>query len=180
MPGYKSTLAGHPLHPQLIVAPAGLLPFSFVMDVMHLTTGDASYAQAGYHCMWGGYIGALAAASAGAVDYFAIPNDSHTKKIANIHAGLNAGLILLYTANLVIRKANDRKPSTVSTILSAIGADGLLVSAWYGGHMVYEHGMRVKEESEVEGAKSVRPLGDEALELAFQRLESTVTGGSEG
>lgn len=46
--------------------------------------------------------------------------------------------------------------------------------------MVYEHGMRVKEESEVEGAKSVRPLGDEALELAFQRLESTVTGGSEG
>ena len=145
MPGYKSTLAGHPLHPQLIVAPAGLLPFSFVMDVMHLTTGDASYAQAGYHCMWGGYIGALTAASAGAVDYFAIPNDSHTKKIANIHAGLNAGLIPLYTANLVIRKANDGKPSTVSTILSAIGAGGLLVSAWYGGHMVYEHGMRVEE-----------------------------------
>lgn len=30
-----STLAGHPLHPMLIVAPAALLPFGAVMDAMH-------------------------------------------------------------------------------------------------------------------------------------------------
>jgi len=40
------TLMGHPLHPQLIVLPAGLLPFSLLLDAMHAATRDQSYADA--------------------------------------------------------------------------------------------------------------------------------------
>ena len=36
----KSTLAGHPLHPMLIVAPAALIPFGFILDAMHRATDN--------------------------------------------------------------------------------------------------------------------------------------------
>ncbi len=36
----QATFIGHPLHPQLIVIPAGLLPFSLVLDLAHAKTGD--------------------------------------------------------------------------------------------------------------------------------------------
>lgn len=49
------TLMGHPLHPQLIVLPAGLLPFSLLLDAMHAATRDQSYADAAYYTMMGGF-----------------------------------------------------------------------------------------------------------------------------
>jgi uncharacterized membrane protein len=39
-----TTFTGHPLHPQMIVAPAGLLPFSLVLDLLYVQTGNRSYA----------------------------------------------------------------------------------------------------------------------------------------
>ena len=41
----KSTVAGHPLHPMLIVAPAALLPFGFILDAMHRATDNDDYAN---------------------------------------------------------------------------------------------------------------------------------------
>jgi uncharacterized membrane protein len=38
----QTTLAGQPLHPQLIRFAVGLLPYSFVMDLLHLATGKKS------------------------------------------------------------------------------------------------------------------------------------------
>ena len=173
---YKSTLAGHPLHPQLIVAPAGLLPFSFVMDVMHGRTGDPSYADAAYYSMYGGCLGALAAGAAGAVDYFSIPDNSRAKPSANIHASMNVALIAMYGANLVMRRRNGRRPGVLGTLLSGIGAAGLLASAWYGGHMVYEHGLRVKGVDDLEAAREIKPAGDEMLERTGRRGEELLTG----
>jgi uncharacterized membrane protein len=41
----KTTLAGHPLHPQLVGFPIGLLPFGLVMDAMYAVTNDEAYAR---------------------------------------------------------------------------------------------------------------------------------------
>ena len=79
------------MHPMLIVAPSSLLPTSLVLDVMHAATGKRSYAESAYYTMVGGYVGGIAAAAAGAGDYFAIPPNTEVKKTANIHAALNLG-----------------------------------------------------------------------------------------
>src|SRR4028118_434600 len=97
----RSTFAGHALHPQLIVVPAGLLPFSFVMDAMNLATGRKSYADAAYYTMIGGLLGGLAAGTAGAIDYLAIPVESNTKRTANMHAVLNITALGLTGLNLL-------------------------------------------------------------------------------
>jgi uncharacterized membrane protein len=172
---FKSTLAGHPLHPQLIVAPAGLLPFSLIMDVMHRTTGERSYGDAAYHSMWGGFFGALAAGAAGAVDYFSIPRESPVMRTANMHVGMNLGLVAMYAANLAMRRKGE-PASTASLLLSGLGAAGLLVSAWYGGHMVYEQGMRVRDVDPLAPAPDLKLPGDEKIGEAFQRLEENVVG----
>jgi len=59
--------------------------------------------------------------------------------------------------------------------LSLIGNTALIASAWYGGHMVYEYGMRVKGVSPVEGAPEIRPPFDDQVAQAFKTLEEKVT-----
>lgn len=163
----KSTLGGHPLHPQLITAPAALLPFSLIMDVMHLRTGDETYAHVAHHTMQGGVIGGLAAAAAGAMDYLEIPQRTHTKRLANVHAGLNVGAMALFGANLWMRRKRRVPSGVVPTLLSAVGAGALLASAWYGGHMVYEHGVRVKGVDPIGGAEEANPPLDDRVERLF-------------
>jgi uncharacterized membrane protein len=89
----KATLAGHPLHPMLITAPAALIPFGFLMGAMYRSTGKESYSNAAYYSLMGGLIGGFAAGTAGAMDYATIRPDTHVKRIANLHAALNIGAL---------------------------------------------------------------------------------------
>ena len=168
----KTTLAGHPLHPQLVVVPAGLLPFSLAMDLMHGKTGNKSYAEAAYYSLVGGFVGGLAASAAGAADYFEIPPHGQTKKIANLHAVLNVGLLGLTGINLLLRRGKKRRTvGKLPVLLSLIGNVGVLVSSWYGGQMVYEQGLRVKGRSEIADAPEIKLPGDRSLTAAFERLQ---------
>jgi uncharacterized membrane protein len=104
------TLTGHPLHPQLIVMPAGLLPFSLLLDVFHIKTRDQSFADAAYYTMMAGFVGGIAAGAAGAADYGTIPGDSQAKQIGRLHGLMNVGLLALTGLNLLMRRKR-RSPS---------------------------------------------------------------------
>lgn len=176
----KLTLLGHPLHPQLIVYPAGLLPFSLIMDVMHLVTGKKAYAEAAYYTMVGGSVGATAAAGAGIADYLTIQPRTRTKRTANMHGSLNALLLTLYGANLLLRRGRTTPTGALPVLLSAIGSVGLIISAWYGGDMVYEQGMRVRGADPSALTPEVKPPGDAAAARAFVKLEQAVPEGGPG
>lgn len=166
----KSTLAGHPLHPMLIVAPAALIPFGFILDAMHRSTKKESYSNAAYYSLTGGLVGGLAAATAGAMDYLTIKPETDVKRTANMHAILNSGALALTAANVLMRK-NERAHAGGSLALSAIAAAGVLVSGWFGGRMVYEQGMRVKGVSPVEDAPELELPGSDGLERAMLGME---------
>ncbi len=167
----KTTLAGHPLHPMLILVPGGLLPFSLILDGLHAATGDASYADAAYYTMLGGYVGGLAAALAGGGDYLTIPSGSETKKTANIHAALNLSVLGLYSINLLLRRGKEGRSGKLPVALNALGNAVLMTSAWYGGEMVYKQGMRVEGVSEVAPAPEVKLPGDEKIAGAFETVQ---------
>ncbi|CAA9415582.1 MAG: hypothetical protein AVDCRST_MAG74-2562 [uncultured Pyrinomonadaceae bacterium] len=175
----KTTFAGHALHPQLVLIPGGLLPFSAVLDAMNVATGDQSYADAAYYTLVGGLVGGLAAGAAGAADYLTIPPESGTKRTANLHATLNIAALGLTGLNLLLRSRRRDEPVGGLALLSIATAAGVLVSGWYGGKMSYDQGMRVKGVSEVENAPELKLPGDEAIHQAFERLEEAVapTGG---
>lgn len=170
----KSTLAGHPLHPMLVVAPAALLPFGFILDAMHNATDNDDYAKAAYYSLTGALVGGAAAAVAGAMDYLAIERDTDVKRTANLHAMLNGGAMAVTAANVLIRR---NKPSHAggSLALSALAALGVIVSGWFGGRLVYEQGMRVRGVSPVQYDREAELLpAPEKIEHAMLDVEKHV------
>lgn len=173
----RLTFAGHPVHPQMVSAPLGLLPMSLALDVCYLATRRRSYAEASYYTMLGGYVGALSAAMTGLGDYFAIPDGSPTKRIANVHLTLNVGIIGIASLGLM-RRRGKRRVDGGDVMLSAIGNAALMVSGWYGGQMVYKQGMRVEGRSEVARAPEWRVPGDDKIEHALAAVADA--GGDDG
>jgi uncharacterized membrane protein len=153
----------------MIVMPAGLLPFSLLLDAMHAATRDQSYADAAYYTMMGGFIGGLAAGAAGAADYGTIPSDSKAKEMGRLHGVMNVGLLALTGLNLMMRRKR-RSAGALPMVLSLITTAGLTVSAWYGGHLVYHHGMRVRGTDLAGSPEDVRVPGDHKI---AQMLAST-------
>lgn len=172
----KATLAGHPLHPMLIVAPAALIPFGFLLDAMYRATGKESYADAAYYSLMGGMVGGLAAGAAGAMDYLTIKPDTEIKQTANLHAGLNGGALALTAVNLIARR---NKPNHCggSLALSALSTLGVMVSGWFGAHMVYEQGMRVKGVDPVEHEPEAKLPVDETVHHALEKMEKFMPAG---
>ena len=171
----QTTFAGHPLHPQLISAPLGLLPFSLILDVMHLSTGRQSYADAAYYCMAGGVVGALGAAAAGTADYFAIPPEKReVRTTATVHGLLNVAAVGLYGLNLFLRRGHRRSGGAVGLFLNLAGVAGLFVSGWLGGDLVYHYGMRVKGVSPTAEAPEWKLPGDDRIGEAVLKMEEAV------
>lgn len=171
----QSTFAGHPLHPMLIVAPAALLPFGFIMDAMHRATGKQAYADAAYYTLVGGLLGGLAAGTAGAMDYLTIERNTEIKRTANMHALLNTGALAVTAANVMARRsAPDHQGGSVW--LSGLAAAGVLISSWFGGHLVYKHGMRVQGVNPVAGSPELAPPGDKEMEQVLHAMEKPIPG----
>lgn len=160
------TLMGHPLHPQLIVMPAALLPFSLLLDAMHATTRDQSYADAAYYTMMGGFVGGIAAGAAGAADYGTIPSDSKARDVGRIHGLMNVGLLALTGLNLLMRRKR-RSAGALPMMMSLVTTAGLVVSAWYGGHLVYHHGMRVRGTDLAGSTEEAKLPGDQRTAKAL-------------
>jgi len=88
--------------------------------------------------------------------------------------GLTGGLIGGLAANVALRR-DEYKHTGGSLALSALAAVGVIVSGWFGGRMVYEHGMRVKGVSPVEHAPEATMLpGDARVEHALHDVERYV------
>jgi uncharacterized membrane protein len=157
----------------LVVAPAALIPFGFILDAMHGATSKSSYSNAAYFSLVGGLIGGVAAATAGAMDYLMIESHTDVKRTANMHALLNGGALALTAANVVMRKEQPAHTGG-SLALSAIAAVGVLVSGWFGGRLVYEQGMRVKGVSPVEHARDSQLPGSDWTEKTMLKEEQLV------
>ncbi len=166
----RVTIAGHPLHPQLVAFPIGLITFSFAMDCAYAISDNENFAKAAQYSLIGGAASAVAAATVGAMDYLAIPNRTEEKKLGTTHALLNAAVLAIETVNLFKREDGEPTSKALSLILGAVSVAGLTVSQWYGGHLVYEHGVRVKGKRELEHSREIKPSFDEKLEKPLQRM----------
>lgn len=169
------SVAGHPLHPQLVGLPIGMLPFSFAMDILYHVTKRHSFASAALYSMVGGTASALAAGAAGAMDYMTIQKGTEEKQLANTHAIINLTAVGMYAANIALRQRNHGRPTLLGTIMNGLCVAGLTVSQWYGGDLVYKHQMRVQSGQLEEPA--MRPPGDRVIERGLHRMAEAMPAG---
>jgi len=137
----------HPIHPMLVVFPIGLWVFSLACDLIRLAGAPAdTWSIVALYTMVGGFIGALAAAVPGFIDFLFYKGGAPpVKKIAVTHMTINLTVVVLYAINIWLRAGG---PSSTSmgapVLLSIIGVALLCISGWLGGQMVHVYGVGVE------------------------------------
>ena len=144
---------GHPFHPVLVTIPIGSWVASFVFDVGSRITDADFLARASVWLIVIGIIGALAAASVGLLDFFAIPSGTAAFRTGVIHLILNVTITIAYTVNALWRRGSDADQVPVGPIvLSAVSLGALTLSGYLGGKLAFRYGVRVvTDEEQAEG-----------------------------
>ena len=147
----KATFADHPIHPMLVGFPIGFFGGTLVADVISIWGGPAFWPMMATWLIAFGIAGALLAASFGFVDYLTAPMSAAVKRTATTHMILNLSVVVLYAAAFWVRVGNP--VSTWGYVLTYVALATLVVSGWYGGHLVYvgQVGVKTPREQTVEG-----------------------------
>ena len=142
---------GHPFHPILVTVPIGAWVASLGFDVASRLAGEADvFAKGAYWLIALGIVGALAAATAGFLDLFAIPTGTKAFRTGLVHMSLNLVVVAVFAVSFVLRRGGIDAPEEVSgglIALSAVALGLLGVSGWLGGKLSYRYGVRVADET---------------------------------
>jgi uncharacterized membrane protein len=140
---------GHPLHPALVAVPIGAWIASFVFDVASHLVDQPSFLTQGSRWLIGiGVLGALAAATVGFLDLFAIPTGTRVFRIGLLHMSINLTVTVAYAVDFVIRGGPATGPvGWGPLVLSAVALAALGVSGYLGGELAYHYGVRVADET---------------------------------
>lgn len=148
----KASIGGHPLHPMLILVPAGAFLLTLVCDLVYLATGDELWWQATKPIVLIGVIGALVAAVPGVIDLVSVVPRRRALAVGITHMVGNLIIVGLFVGNGWLRWTADAVPvadaSYTGLWLTAIGNALLAFTGWLGGHLVYKHHVGVNEADE--------------------------------
>lgn len=145
-------VAGHALHPMLVVFPLGLLATSVAWDICRLATGNPMWGTVAFWTIVAGVIGALLAAVPGFVDWLGIPGGTRAKGVGMIHMVLNLVVVGLFIVSLAARWAADGGYASAGfgrMVWGWIGVALALASAWLGGELVETLGISVRPDASV-------------------------------
>jgi uncharacterized membrane protein len=167
----KLTYAENPVHPVLNDYPAALVPTSLVFDMLHLVTRRHEFKVAAFFSLVLALITGGAAAATGFQDYQEIPEGTEAKRMANAHGMLNVGLLGAIAIQVLIRSTG--RVGLFARLLNVVANGALMVSSWYGTHLVYRHGLRVRGVDPLAAAPEA--MADRGKPMA-DRLESFLGG----
>ena len=143
-------LLGHPVHPILTDFPIALWSTSLLGDVAAAWRGQMAYRQFAFWLLALGLIIAVAAIVVGLIDYAAIPQGHPAIKGATWHMWIMLTAATVYGCSLIAhagRFASSRFAMWVGIGLSAVGLVLLTIGGWFGGEMVFRHGIGSRGES---------------------------------
>jgi uncharacterized membrane protein len=158
----KARLAGHPIHPMLIVFPLGLLATSFIFDIIRMAAGAESLGIASYWMIAAGVVGGLVAAVFGLIDWLAIPRSTRAWRVGALHGGGNVVVVVLFAASWFLRGSDPAHAGSGPFVLSLIAVLLALVTGWLGGELVDRLGVGVDSGAHLDSPSSLshRPATD--------------------
>lgn len=153
-------LAGHPIHPMLIVLPLGLLSIGVVFDIVYLATNDPTFADVAFWDIGAGIVGGLLAAIFGLIDWLAIPRDTRAKRLGLWHGGGNVVVVLLFIVSWILRLPNHAyAPDMLPFLLGLMAVGAALVTSWLGGELVYRLRVGVDDDAGLDASNSLNRDG---------------------
>jgi uncharacterized membrane protein len=139
--GVPSTaaIAGHPIHPMLVVFPIAFLLGALATDLAGWLAGDPFWARASFWLLAAGVAGGVLAAVAGLTD-FVTRERVHRLGVAWMHMVGNAAVLIIAAVNLALHWTAPGRVDGLEVVLAAVAAGMLAITGWLGGEMVYRHG----------------------------------------
>jgi uncharacterized membrane protein len=154
----KIKVAGHSVHPMLIVFPLGLLATAVLFDIIFLVTDATRWTEVAYYMIGAGIIGGAAAAVTGWVDWVAIPLGTRAKRIGLFHGVGNVIVLALFVISWLLRRPNPAAPPT-GAIVAGLGGFGLAaITGWLGGELVGRLGVGVDAGAHLDAPSSLSAL----------------------
>jgi uncharacterized membrane protein len=151
-------VAGHPVHPMLVVFPLGLLSTAVLFDVIYLIADRSQWTVAAYYMISAGVVGGLGAALFGWVDWMGIPRGTRAKRVGLWHGLVNLAVLALFILSWLLRRDDPALPPT-GAIMAGLSAMVLaVVAAWLGGEMVYRLGVGVDGGAHLDSPSSLSEL----------------------
>jgi uncharacterized membrane protein len=150
-------VAGHPVHPMLIVFPLGLLGAAVVFDIIYLISDNAQWTVAAHYMIGAGIIGGLASALFGWLDWLGIPGGTRAKRIGLWHGLGNTAVLALFILSWVLRRDNP-EPPTGAIVAGLSGIVLSVIAAWLGGELVYRLGVGVDGGAHLDSPSSLSEL----------------------
>jgi uncharacterized membrane protein len=154
----KVKVAGHPVHPMLIVFPLGLLATAVVFDVIGMITDATHWTQMAYYLIGAGLIGGIAAAVPGWVDWAAIPTGTRAKRVGLLHGVGNVIVLALFIVSWLLRRPNPAVPPTEAVAAAIAGVVLAVVTGWLGGELVDRLGVGVDDGANLNAPSSLSEL----------------------
>ena len=154
----KAKVAGHPIHPMLIVFPLGLLSTAVVFDIIYLVTDAVRWTEVAFYMIGAGIIGGLAAAIPGWIDWLQIPRGTRAKRIGLVHGVGNVTVLGLFILSWLLRREAPGTPPTEAIVAALAGAGLALVTGWLGGELVNRLGVGVDDGAHLDSPSSLSEL----------------------
>lgn len=153
----KLRIAGHPVHPILTDFPVGLWALSFVWDIVAISTGNPLWWTISFWTMLVGLLMALPTAVTGLIDFTGIRDTDPARRTAILHMVLNVSVASLFLINLLLRGGSEppARPG-LAVLLTGISVVILGLGGWFGGKLVFVHGIGTEKKAEAEAPTTIR------------------------
>lgn len=138
----KVKIAGHPVHPMLIVYPVAFYTAALVCYIAYNSNDDPFWFKVAIVANAAGVIMAAVAAIPGFIDWLFIPSNTKPKKTGLFHMLCNVFALGLYGISLWQQcpKWNDAAPTPgLSIPLTAVGFILTLIAGFLGWTLVQKH-----------------------------------------
>ncbi len=131
----------HPLHPALVHFPVACWSLAVAADAVGLWLGEAAWRWSGGLLVAGCAL-ALPAMLAGLLELRQVP-EGVALRDAYAHMGAMLLAFVLFAARLLLRLEHGQllPPDTPALLLDAAGFAALVTGGWFGGRLVYGHGV---------------------------------------
>lgn len=139
--GITSTLsvAGHPIHPIIVIFPVAFLVGAAGTDIGYWLTSDPFWARASLWLIGVGFAAGILAAITGFLDFFKVKR-VRDRSAGWLHMGGNVAVMVLSLINLVLRQGNPAEPIVFTGLaISVVVATLLGITGWFGGELSFRH-----------------------------------------
>jgi len=156
-------LPGHPVHPPLTDATIGMFTLAAGLAVIgYAGTIEEAAGKACWLALVGGLAVAVPTAATGFADWVRLEWGSPRWRAATIHLTAMVSAVSLFAVAAWLQHAGYERGGVTlgGLIFSVLGFGVLIVGGWFGGTVVFVHGVRVLAAGE-EGAPTTAPSSTE-------------------